>query len=268
MMVTVKDAAGNIVGDLKREDFRILDSGIPQTVKAFERSTTQQLSIAILIDTSASTAKDLSYEQVSVRKFLKALFGSGHPEDQVALYSFNYQVNLESNFTRRIQRIETAIGRLKPEGGTSLYDALYLAGLDLAGRPGRKVLIAVTDGGDTTSRKLFSDALEALHGADAVMYAIQVMPITSDAGRNIGGENALTTLTRATGGRVFLPTVGEELNRAFDAILNDLRNQYLLTYTPQNVPRPRNRFHEVRVEVPREGLRVSTRSGYYDPVGR
>ena len=90
-----------------------------------------------------------------------------------------------------------------------MYDAILLASRDIEDRPGRKVLIIVTDGGDTVSRATFERAAEAAQLADAVIFPVLVVPISNNAGRNIGGENALTTLAQRTGGRVFAPTVGQ-----------------------------------------------------------
>jgi Ca-activated chloride channel family protein len=263
LLVTVKDQKGQIVGSLDRDSFRVFDSGVAQDVSVFERNTSLPLSVSVLIDTSGSTAKDLRYEVQSVEKFLKALVGEGNPDDAASLYSFNYQVTLMSSFTRRQQRLSAALKDLRPDGGTSLYDAIYLASKDLEHRDGRHVIIAVTDGGDTTSGKKYRDALESAHLADAVIYPILVVPITNDAGRNTGGEHALETLALGTGGRVFAPTVGAELDRAFSEILRDLRTQYLVGYYPRNLPADTPKFHSVRVEVTRPDLRAQTRAGYY-----
>jgi len=96
-----------------------------------------------------------------------------------------------------------------------------------------------------------------------VFYAILVMPIINDAGRNIGGENALTTLTQGTGGKVFVPSIGPGLDAAFDEILHELRTQYLLGYYPKNVPLTKNPFHTLQVTTKQKDLRVVTRNGYY-----
>jgi Ca-activated chloride channel family protein len=99
--------------------------------------------------------------------------------------------------------------------------------------------------------------------AGAVIYPVLVMPITNDAGRNIGGENALATMAAQTGGRVFAPSLGPALDAAFSDILRDLRTQYLLGFYPKDVPAGPNRFHRIEVRVRRPDLRVSARSGYY-----
>ncbi len=267
ILATVKNTAGELVGELSKEDFLVRDEGVPQEVAVFERRTEQPLSVALLIDTSLSTAIELRYEIESVQKFFKAFFGEGNPQDSVALYSFNYEVTRHTGYTRRLDLLNGALKRLKPEGGTSLYDAVYLAAQDLEARQGRRVIVLVTDGGDTTSAKNFHDALRAAHLADAVLYPILVMPIKSDAGRNIRGENALTSLALGTGGRVFAPSVGPTLDQAFSEILRELRTQYLLGFYPRNVPRVKDGFHRLEVRLRRPGLQVSARSGYYEESG-
>ncbi|MGI8746581.1 MAG: VWA domain-containing protein [Bryobacteraceae bacterium] len=263
LLVTVKDAAGRLIGSLNRDDFTVTDNGVRQQLAVFERHTEQPLSIALLVDTSASTGIELKYELDSVARFLRALLREGNPDDAVALYSFNWRVTMHSSFTRRLLRLEQGLKQLKSEGGTSLYDALYLASRDLDGREGRHVLVVVTDGGDTTSSKNFHEALEAAQTSDAVLYPIVVIPITNPAGRNVGGENALTTLAAGTGGRVFLPSPGVELDTAFSDIIRELRTQYMLGFYPANIPLTKTRFHALKVTLSQPGLRALTRNGYY-----
>jgi len=260
---TVKNPAGELVGALSKDDFEVLDNDVKQQISVFERQTDQPLSVALMVDASGSTAKDLKYETDSVVRFLKALFAEGNPQDSVALYSFNYQVTLHNFFTHNYAPIEHSLRLIHGEAGTSLYDAIYLASHDLETREGRKVMIIVTDGGDTTSVKNFHTALESAQLANATIYPVLVVPITNDAGRNIGGENALTTMSQGTGGRVFQPTLGAELDNAFTEIIKDLRTQYLLAYYPKDVPLTRNRFHRLTVRVRRPDLRVTARNGYY-----
>ena len=263
-LVTVKDASGQLVGSLNKNDFAVFDNGVKQEVSLFERQTEQPLSVAVLVDTSASTGIELRYELDSVSKFLKALLGEGNPDDTVALYSFNWQVNLLSSFTRRFARLDQQLKLLKSEGGTSLYDAVFLASGELEDRDGRHIMVIVTDGGDTTSVKNFRQALEAAQRADVVLYPVLVVPIRNDAGRNTGGENALTTLADGTGGRVFAPSLGAELDRAFSDILRELRTQYLVGFYPKDVPPSNDRFHTLKINVQGRNLRVITRSGYYE----
>jgi len=263
ILATVKTGSGQLVGDLQKSDFQVFDNGVRQELAVFEHHNEQPLSIALMIDTSASTGIDLRYESDSVSRFLHALFREGNPQDTVKLYSFNYDTTPLSGFTRRADLLERALKGLKSEGGTSLHDALSFAADSLEDREGRHVIVVVTDGGDTTSAKNFHQALEAAQLADAVIYPVLVVPITNDPGRNTGGEHALTTLAQGTGGRVFEPTLGEALDQAFTEILRELRTQYLLGYYPKNVPPAKERFHRLEVRLPRPDLRVLSRSGYY-----
>jgi len=264
ILATVKDPSGNLIGDLSKEDFRVHDNDVPQEVAVFERTTAQPLSVSILVDVSSSTATNLKTETDSVQRFLRALFKEGNQEDRASLYSFSWEVALELDFTRNLPRFESALRKLKSSGGTAMYDALQFAGKHLEDRDGRRVIIVVSDGGDTVSSSRFAEALEAAHRANAVIYPILIVPITNGAGRNTGGENALTTLAAETGGRVFTATLGAELDRTFDTILRDLRSQYLIAYYPRNVVLTKNRYHRLRLDIPsRPGLRISARSGYY-----
>src|SRR5205823_4525402 len=152
------------------------------------------------------------------------------------------------SFSRREARLNAALREIHPDGGTSMYDALSLASDGLKDRQGRHVMIVVTDGGDTTSKTKYRDALEAVQRAKASIYSILVVPISNDAGRNTGGEHALETLAASTGGRVFSPSIGPQLDKAFNDILRDLRTQYLIGYYPRNLPVDAPAFHPVRVE--------------------
>ncbi|MEP6715430.1 MAG: VWA domain-containing protein [Terriglobia bacterium] len=263
ILATVKDDSGALVGNLDKSAFTIRDNGALQDLAVFERQTDQPLSVAVLIDNSGSTAKDLRFEADSVSRFVRAILRDGNPADAVALYSFNWEIVRQNGYTRNVAAIERSLHGLHGEAGTSLYDAILLASRDIEEREGRKILVIVTDGGDTTSRSDFQRATETAQLADAVIYPVLIVPVTNPAGRNVGGENALTTLALRTGGRVFQPTLGMETDRAFDQILRDLRTQYLLGFYPKDAPLTKDRFHALQITVPESSLRVTARSGYY-----
>ena len=263
VLATVKDPAGQLIGTLGKDDFTVFDNGVPQQIALFEHHSGQPLSIALLIDTSGSTAKELKYETDSVARFLRALFAEANPEDAVELLSFNYQIIRQNSFTHNPLSVERSLKTLRGEAGTCMYDAIYWAAQDLESREGRKVIVMVTDGGDTTSRRDFHAAVRAAQLADAVIYPVLVVPIANEAGRNVGGENALTTMAQWTGGRVFAPTVGSALDRAFSDIIKELRTQYLLGFYPQNVPLTKDRFHRLEIKLGRPDLQVKARNGYY-----
>lgn len=265
LLVSVRDAAGVLCTNLTKQDFLVKDSGIPQDIAVFERNTSLPLSVAILVDTSGSTETNLHYEEDSVLRFIPTLLDAGNPSDTFALFSFNWRTSMEMDYSRSRRRAEHALHALHGEGGTSLYDAVYLASDTLSGREGRHVLVVVTDGGDTTSYKHYQDALAAAQRADTVIYPIVVVPIPNEAGRNIGGEHALATLAASTGGRIFYPEGFDRLDQAFVDILKELRTQYMLGYYPRNVLEEPRRFHPVDVRVHDPSMRISARSGYYEP---
>ena len=120
VLATVKNPAGELVGALNKDDFEILDNGVKQQIAVFERQTEQPLSVAMMVDASGSTAKDLKYEVDSVARFFKALFAEGNPKDAVALYSFNYQVTLHNFFTHNQAPLEHSLRLIQGEAGTSL----------------------------------------------------------------------------------------------------------------------------------------------------
>ena len=263
VVATVKDPSGQLVGTLQKQDFEVYDNGSHQEISVFERTTEQPLSVALLIDISGSTAKELKYEGDSASRFLRALLTEGNPDDTVSLYTFNYEVRQAKSYTHNYRALADQFKLLRGEAGTALYDAVYLAARDLEPREGRKVIVVVTDGGDTFSKYTLKQALEAAQLADAVIYPIVVLPITNDAGRNIGGENALKFIADGTGGRAQYPALGADLDKAFTDIVTELRTQYMLGFYPQNVPLTKERFHKLEVRVMRPELRVSARNGYY-----
>jgi Ca-activated chloride channel family protein len=265
LLVSVRDDAGRLITNLNKEDFRVADSGSPQQIAVFERNTSLPLSVAILIDTSGSTETNLHYEVASVQRFIPSLLNAGNPEDAFELFSFNWRTNLELDFSRSKHGAERALHNLHGEGGTSLYDAIYLGSDTLLQRSGRHVMVIVTDGGDTTSYKHYGDALAAAQRADVVLYPIVVVPIAAEAGRNTGGEHALATLAESTGGRIFYPEGFERLDAAFGDILRELRTQYLIGFYPQAVREAPKRYHPVKINTANPTLRLSARAGYYEP---
>jgi Ca-activated chloride channel homolog len=265
VLATVRDAQGGLVANLGKQDFRVFDSGVQQELAVFEQTTSVPLSVAVLMDTSGSVQNDLHYEEESVLRFIPALLDSGNPQDAFALFTFNWHTSLEADFSRSKKRAERVLHGLRGEGGTSLYDAVFLASDTLAARDGRHVMVVVTDGGDTTSYKRYEDALAAAQRADIILYPVVVVPISGDAGRNTGGEHALATLAASTGGRIFYPEGFDRLNEAFTAIIRELRTQYLLGFYPRDVREEPRLFHPVKVEVRDPSMHVTARSGYYEP---
>ena len=264
VVATVKNSAGAPIGELDQKDFAVLADGIPQQISIFERQTDRPLSVALLFDSSPSVAKELKFEQDAAVRFIRNLLGHGaHPADRIAVFKFSDYVDEVQSFTASPVLLEKAVFSIRIHGGTSMYDALYLAAQRLERREGRKVVVIITDGGDTTSAMRFQQALEAVHLADGVVYSIIVVPITSDAGRNLGGENALKTLSAGTGGLAFMQYSERDLDHTFRQIERDLRLQYLIGFYPRGIPSSPERFHRIELKTNRPEARVLARSGYF-----
>jgi Ca-activated chloride channel homolog len=263
LLATVKSQSGQLIGGLTADDFTISENGVPQKIALFETRSEFPLSVALLIDTSSSTGIKLKQEIASVRRFLRVLLNSGNPNDSVALFTFNDVVTMQSSFASRLNRLERALTGIRASGGTSLYDAMVLASHELERRDGRKVMVVITDGADTTSHHKFHDALEALHMADSVFYSMLIVPVENDPGRSVGGENALSQFATSTGGRMFLASLGDSLDQAMSEVIKELRTQYYIAYYPQNVPPSDERYHRIELKTKNPALRVLARTGYY-----
>jgi Ca-activated chloride channel family protein len=263
IIATVKAPNGALVGSLAKDDFEVYDNGVRQDIAHFERQTSQPLSVALMVDVSGSTAKDISFEIDSGAKFLRALLTEGNPEDRVALYTFDYQVSVDSPFSHNFPALNTALRKIHGSAGTSLFDAIYLVAGQLERRNGRKVMVIVSDGGETTSKYTSHDALDAAQLADTVIYPVVVQPIKSDAGRNTAGENFFQWISKSTGGRAFFPELNGQLDKVFADIISDLRTQYSLGFYPHNVPLTKDKWHRLEVREKSGKLQVSARTSYH-----
>jgi Ca-activated chloride channel family protein len=266
VFASVADANGAPYAALKKEDFRILEDGIEQKVSVFERESGLPLSIVMALDTSMSTRKDLSLEIASARRFVHAML---RPVDAISLYQFSTYVSEALPFTNDERRVDNALNHLRTGAATALYDAIFLSAKALERRRGRKVLVLITDGGDTASKTDYQEAVRAAQIAEAIIYSIIIVPIEADAGRDIGGEHALIQLSSDTGGKSYYATSSAEIDAAFQQISDELRTQYLLAYYP--VSRVGNEFRRIQVELTPEArqraqreLSVRHRAGYYN----
>jgi Ca-activated chloride channel family protein len=264
VFVTVTDEHGAPVAGLKKEDFKLLEDAKPQTISVFDKESGLPLSIVLDIDTSLSTRKDLPLELSSARRFAHAIL---RPIDALSLYGFSEIVNEVVPFTSDLKTIDHGIDRVRVGSATALYDALYLGAQALEARKGRKVLVVITDGGDTVSRVDYKQAVRSAQEAEAIVYSIIVVPIEASAGRDIGGEHALIQISEDTGGKYFYATSVPQLDDAFRKISDELRTQYLLAYYPsQRLSNSSFRRIEVKVDGASAGspLTVRHRTGYYN----
>jgi len=263
VFVTVTDAHGAPVAGLKKEDFALLEDGKPQTISVFDKESALPLSIVLDIDTSLSTRKDLPLELSSARRFARAIL---RPVDAISLYSFSEIVSEVVPFTSDLKAIDRGVDRVRMGSATALYDALYLGSQALEPRKGRKVLVVITDGGDTVSRVDYKEAVRSAQEAEAIVYSIIDVPIEASAGRDIGGEHALIQISEDTGGKYFYATSVPELDDAFRKISDELRTQYLLAYYPSQRLSDSN-FRRIEVKVDGASttspFTVRHRTGYY-----
>jgi len=263
VFVTVTDEHGAPVAGLKKENFELLEDDNPQTISVFDKESALPLSIVMDIDTSLSTRKDLPLELSSARRFSHAIL---RPIDALSLYEFSETVSELVPFTADLKTIDRGLDRPHLGAATALYDALYLGAQTLESRQGRKVMVVITDGGDTVSRVDYKEAVRAAQQAEAVVYSIIVVPIEASAGRDTGGEHALIQLSEDTGGKYFYATSTPQLDDAFRKISDELRTQYLLAYYPaQRLANSDFRRIEVKVnaEPPSSSFTVRHRTGYY-----
>lgn len=262
VFVTVTDKNGAPVGSLTKDNFKLSEDGEPQKIAVFARESELPLSIVLLIDTSLSTKKDLRLETQSARKFSHEIL---RKQDALALYQFSEIVEELVPFTSDISRIDRGIDRVHVRAATALYDALYLSSDALMKRQGRKVIVVITDGGDTVSQVKYAEALREAQIAEAIVYPIIVVPIEASAGRDLGGEHALIQIAHDTGGKYYYASGLNQLDDAFRRISDELRTQYLLAYYPSNrLSYSDFRKIDVQINVPdAEDLKGRYRSGYY-----
>jgi Ca-activated chloride channel family protein len=261
--VTVTDAHGAPVGGLKKENFVLQEDGREQTIKVFDKESALPISIALAIDTSLSTRHDLPLEQASAKRFAQAIL---RPVDALSVYSFSEAVSQITPYTADLKRVDEGIDHIRLGAATALFDAVYLASRSLDRRQGRKVMVLITDGGDTISRVDYKGAARAAEEAEALVYSIIVVPIENSAGREIGGEHALIQLSEDTGGKYYYATSMSQLDDAFRQISDELRTQYLLAYYPsQRLSNSQFRRIQVGVTGPPEAsaYHVRNRAGYY-----
>ena len=264
VFVTVTDARGAPVAGLQKENFVVQEDGREQTISVFDKESALPLSIALAIDTSLSTRHDLPLEQASAKRFAHAIL---RPVDALSVFSFSESV-LQSPFgyTADLKRIDEGIDHVRLGAATALFDAVYLASRSLDRRQGRKVMVLITDGGDTISRIDYKGAARAAEEAEALVYSIIVVPIENSAGRETGGEHALIQLSEDTGGKYYYATSMAQLDDAFRQISDELRTQYLLAYYPsQRLSNSQFRRIQVGVTGPPDApaYHVRHRSGYY-----
>jgi VWFA-related protein len=273
---SVRDKSGYIT-NLHKDDCSIYEDKGLQKTKNFTQEKNLPLTIGILLDTSGSQMNVLPLEQSSGAEFLKDVLT---PKDEAFLISFDINVTLLSDYTnspREIKRsIDSAVintgagtGSVTGNGtarGTLLYDAVYLAAHDkLRQEAGRKILVLLTDGGDQGSQETLKTATEAAQKANAIIYVILIADRGFYSGYSMGysGDRDMERLAGDTGGRVInVGNNGKKLQEAFDQIQDELRTQYLASYTSTNPKVNDGTFRTLNITC-QQGQKIQARKGYY-----
>jgi VWFA-related protein len=291
---TAADKNNRFISTLRKEDIRILEDDTPQEIFTFQQNTDLPLSIAILIDTSASEERTLPDEKVAARYFLESVMRPDR--DEAAIVSFTGDVTLEQGFTGNLERLRRAVDRVEfvppsgyigggvvvnnpggagtppisgtnrdMAGSTAIWDAIWATSAELlsdSAENTRRAIILLTDGQDTISRVKMHEAVERAQKAETLIYTIGI----GDRYSFGVDEGSLRKIASATGGRAYFPRSERELREAFAQIQRDLREQYLIAYSPSNKTRD-GAYRRIRIEVvdpdQRKTLRLNYRQGYF-----
>jgi Ca-activated chloride channel family protein len=262
ILASVIDANGHPVPDLTQDAFTITEEGVPQKIERFEAETNRPLDLALMVDSSMSTFKDLKFENEAAAHFIRQVV---RPADTLSVFEFSESVTQLSEFSDNVPTLQAAARRISSGAGTSIYDAVVLGSNSLKRRAEgrRRAIVLVTDAGETTSSYKFEDARRAAIASDALLYSIVIRPVKNESGRNTAGEHALITITDSTGGALFILDETNQLDAMFDRIDRELRTQYLLGYYPNPMPPPLT-YRHVQVKV-NTGDLVRHRSVYFAP---
>lgn len=268
---SVTDRRGRFIPGLKAEDFVLEEDGKRQDILHFARENELPLTIGMLIDTSPSVRPVFNEEKETAVGFFESILRAN---DLALVIGFDRAVTLVQDYTDRTRLLKTAIDELEIGGGTSLYDAIYLVCKEKLGHEaGRKTVILISDGEDTTSKTKFFEALVAAHQSDAVIYSISNSPRGFFAKGNpgaIGGggdPGTLRKFSEETGGATFFVDRGNSFKKIFDQIAQELRTQYSLGYISTN-PNKDGKFRQIKIVPRNSSYMVRARKGYYAPKDR
>jgi Ca-activated chloride channel homolog len=247
VLTSVLDDHNRPAPDLPREAFQIFEEGVEQKVEVFESETQQPLDLALMIDASLSAHKEIAFEQDAAAHFIQQVLRSG---DRLSVFAVAEDVTQLAAFSDNVTILQAAVHKMPAGAGTSIYDALLLGSrsLERRGDDRRRVIILVTDAGETTSYADFDAARKAAVRSGSLLYTIVIRPVKNESGRNTAGEHALETITDTMGGAMFYPDAVQELDAIFDRINKELRTQYRLGYYP--TPKgPANTYRKIEVKV-------------------
>jgi len=269
--VTVRDAQGKLVSDLKPEDFLIYEDGRlqdPQNARVFAAAREGNdwelgLNLGMLLDTSESMKAQIRLSQQSAVRFLESI---PRARDLLLIF-FDQDIRLSRYNDENQQGLFDRILEMKGSGNTALYDAISVYLARVAESHGRKVLVVFTDGEDTTSAVSLAETMALVRAIGVMVYPIAFNGnFGLGTNRYVSARAFLNGLAESSGGQVYSPIAYRDLSAIYQKILDELGSQYVLGYVPDN-PRLDGRFHRLKVEVRPKGLQVRHRAGYYAVPG-
>ena len=263
LIFTVTDRRGHFVTGLAQQDFGLLDDGRPPAnVLSFKQQTNLPLRVGIMLDTSTSIRQRFQFEQQAATDFLLQVL---RPEDRAFVEGFDVQTELTQDFTNRVDLLDTGIRKLRPGGGTALFDSLYKTCRDQMltlqqSNSVRKAIVLVSDGDDDYSRAYESDAIKMCQRAETIVYTIS----TNYGPSKDKGDDVLKAIADATGGQAFFPDSVEQVAVGFHSIEEALRSQYSLVYVPADFKQDGS-FRTIYLQAVTGAYNVRAKKGYFAP---
>ena len=265
LIFTVTDRHGEYKPNLQQSDFALLDDGkAPAKVNSFHQQINLPLRVGLLIDTSTSIRSRFQFEQQSAVEFLLQVLKAR--SDRAFVMGFDVTPTVTQDWTNDVDKLETGVNRMRPGGGTALFDAVYTACRDklLEGardrEPVRKAMVLISDGDDNQSRVRPDEAIKECERAETIIYAISTN-WTPSRGK---GDDVLKQLSESTGGQVYFPPSVEEVSNSFKSIEDELRSQYALTYTPADFKYDGS-FRPIYLYCNDRRYVVRAKKGYFSP---
>jgi Ca-activated chloride channel homolog len=283
VLFSIQDKQNRYITDIKQEEVEVLENGQVQQIFTFKHEFDLPLTLALLIDVSGSEQYTLPLLKDAGGRFIDSVIRAS--KDTAGVIKFEGEATVMVGLTSNPARVRKALediafiaappqsvygGTTPPinstsrQGGTSLYDSIIATSADMLSRePGRKTIIVLTDGEDTTSRLKIGDAIDEALRSEVVIYAIGI----GDPGFGGVNKGVLNKICDATGGRATFPKSPQDLDKAFTELERDLRQQYLLAYEPKAGTND-GTFRKIEIRVPnRKDMKVRHRRGYYAPKG-
>jgi VWFA-related protein len=264
LIFTVTDKNKHYIPNLQQSDFALLDDGkAPAHVKSFHQQINLPLRVGIVIDASTSIRTRFQFEQQSAIEFLLDILKAR--SDRAFVMGFDVTPTVTQDWTNNIDGLETGVNRMRPGGGTAMYDAVYTACRDKliterGPEPVRKAMVLISDGEDNQSRVFQEEAIKMCQRAETIIYAISTN-WTPSRGK---GDKVLTEMAEETGGQVFFPPSVEDMSNSFHDIEEALRSQYALIYTPADFKED-GAYRLIYLYCHNRSYKLFTRTGYYAP---